>query len=180
MPQQLGMQEPSLEEALLEIIATRDAEATQLSLELIDICEGLGWQSPWLVDNRARCLVHQGRDPEALVIWQTLSRHEDPEVAVTAQSTISHLQARPVAAVRANRIRQLRERNQPERWRPLLLETLLNSHGTLAPELATLLDELAAEQAPPPSGPWDQELLKQELLLQLYEDQLPCWEAALA
>lgn len=181
-PQQLGQkeQEPGLQEALLEIIATRDAEATQLSLELINLCESLGWQNPWLLDNRARCLVHQGRDPEALVIWKTLSRHQDPAVAGTARSTMADLAARPVAAVRANRIRQLRERNEPERWRPLLLEALLNSNGSLPPELATLLEELAAEQAPPPHAPWDAELLKQELLLQLYEHQLPRWEAALA
>ena len=181
-PQQLGQteQEPGLQEALLEIIATRDAEATQLSLELIGLCEALGWQSPWLLDNRARCLVHQGRDSEALAIWEQLSQHHDPAVAGTARSTLAALEARPAAAVRANCIRQLRERNQPERWQPLLLEALLNSNESLPPELATLLEDLAAEQAPPPNGPWDPQLLKQELLLQLYEHQLPHWEAALA
>lgn len=180
-PQHLGQaeQEAGLEEALLEIIATRDAEATLLSLELIDLCEALGWQSPWLLDNRARCLVHQGRDPEALAIWESLRHHHDPAVAGTAQSTIANLEARPVAAVHANRIRQLRERNEPERWQPLLLETLLNSHGSLPPELATLLEELASEQAQPTGYPWDLELLKQELLLKLYECQLPHWEASL-
>lgn len=181
-PQQLGQtgQEPGLQEALLEIIATRDAEATQLSLELISLCEAQGWSSPWLLDNRARCLVHQGRDSEAVAIWEQLSRHHDAAVAGTARSTLAALEARPVAAVRANQIRQLRERNEPERWQPLLLEALLNSNGSLPPELASLLEELAAEQAPPPNGPWDADLLKQELLLQLYEHQLPRWEAALA
>lgn len=171
--------DPGLEEALLEIIATREAEASRLSLELIDICERLGWQSPWLLDNRARGFVHLGRDPEALAIWNQLSGHTDPAVASTAESTISDLQARPAAAVLANRIRQLRERNEPERWKPLLLEALLNSHVPMAQELATLIEDLASEQPTPPGCTWDSELLKQELTLQLFEEQLPRWEARL-
>ena len=171
--------EPGLEEALLEIIATRDAEATLLSLELIKRCEQLGWHSSWLLDNRARCLVHQGRDDDAIAIWRQLHAEEDVAVAAIAADTLQALAQRPAAAVLANRIRQLREENRPELWQPLLLEALLKASGEQAEPLEELL-AAASRDLPPPAGcPWDADLLRQELLLQLYEQQLNHWEEQL-
>lgn len=172
-PQHLGQteQEQGLEEALREIIATREAEATQLSLELIELCEVLGWQSPWLQDNRARSLADQGRDLEARAIWEKLADHTNPAVASTARETISNLQNLPASAALAGRIRQLYERNQPELGDALILDALLNSQGDLPPELASLLEELAARHPTPTDCPWDPELQRHELLLLLYEKQ---------
>ena len=164
--------EPGLEEALLEIIATRDAEATLLSLELIKRCEQLGWHSSWLLDNRARCLVHQGRDDDAIAIWMHLHRHPDATVAAIAADTLQALHQRPAAAVQANRIRQLREENRPELWQPSLLEALLEACGEDAEPLQELLAAASLDFAPPPGSPWDPDLLRQELLLHLYEQQL--------
>ena len=171
--------EPGLEEALLEIIATRDAESTLLSLELIERCELLGWRSPWLLDNRARCLVHQGRDDDAIAIWRQLCAEEDPGVAAIAADTLHALAQRPAAAVQANRIRQLREENRPELWQPSLLEALLEASGEDAEPLQELLAAASLDFAPPPGSPRDPGLLRQELLLHLYEQQLTRWEEQL-
>ena len=177
-PQHLGAsdQAAGLEEALLEIIACRDAEATLLSLELIACCEALGWRSPWLDDNRARLLIHRGEEDEALRIWQELRHHADPAVAAVAADTLQALSQRPAQAVRADRIRQLRERDQPEQWRPLLLEGILNSNGANDDPVQTLLEEIALDLQPPADSPWDPELLVQELKLQLFDEQLQRWE----
>jgi hypothetical protein len=179
-PQYLGQsdQPPELEHVLLEIIATREAEAMQLSLELIDRCEQLGWHSPWLADNRARCLVHQGDDDAAIALWQELAQHTDRAVAATARDTLQALARRPPAAVLANRIRQLREQDQPEACQALLSEALLQSNGPLAKPLQELLAELALDLAPPAGCPWDPEHLRQELLLQLFERQMRVWEGS--
>ena len=180
-PQHLGLpdQNPGLDEALLEIIATRDAEATRLSLELIECCEQLGWCSPWLHDNRARCLVHQGRDQEAIAIWQQLLAAEDPAAAAIAADTLAALRRRPAAAVQANRIRQLREENRPEQWKPLLLEALLSHGSDPAGALEEVIVAAAGDQPLPPGAPWDPELQRQELLLELYEQQLQRWQEEL-
>ncbi len=144
-PRHLGLapQQPGLEEALLEVIACREAGATQLSLELIDGCEQLGWQSPWLADNRARVLVHQGRDPEACAIWAALAEHPDAGVAAIAQDTLAALAQRAALPLLIRRIRMLREAERPEAWEPLLLEALLQQPGEGHSELNELLDELA-------------------------------------
>ena len=180
-PLHLGQpgREPGLEEALLEIIATRDAEATLLSLELIKRCEQLGWHSSWLLDNRARCLVHQGRDDDAIAIWRQLHAEDDAAVAAIAADTLQALAQRPAAAVLANRIRQLREENRPELWQPLLLEALLKASGEQAEPLEELLAAASRDLSPPAGCPWDADLLRQELLLQLYEQQLNHWEEQL-
>lgn len=178
-PQHLGQadQPPAFEHALLEIIASREAEATQLSLELIELCEQLGWHSPWLVDNRARCLVHQGQDEAAIALWQPLAQHPDGAVATTAADTLQALARRPAAAVLANRIRMLREQDQSELWQQLLLQALLQSADQLAEPLEQLLADVALDLSPPPGSPWDPEHLRQELLLQLFEQQQAIWEA---
>jgi hypothetical protein len=178
-PQHLGQvdQPLSLEDALLEIIASREGEATQLSLELIELCEQLGWHSPWLTDNRARCLVHQGRDEDAIGLWQQLAQHPDSAVAATAADTLQALARRPAAAVLANRIRLLREQDQTERWQQLLLQALLQSADQLAEPLEQLIADMALDLSPPPGSPWDPEHLRQELLLQLFERQQAIWEA---
>lgn len=178
-PRHLGQpgHEPGLEEALLEIIATRDAEATQLSLELIERCEQLRWISPWLADNRARCLVHQGRDQEALAIWEQLSVDSDPGVAAVARDTMAALQRRPAEAALANRLWQLREENQPEVWQSLLMAALLQGHDLSVSPLADVVEALASDGSPPQQAPRDQQLLRHELVLQLYERQLLSWEA---
>lgn len=180
-PKHIGQpeQEPGLNEALLEIIATREAEATLLSLELIDRCEQLGWRSPWLLDNRARCLVHQGRDGEAIAIWRQLLSHADAGVAAIAADTLQALHQRPAMEVKANRIRQLREENQPERWQPLLLEALLEASSEDDGPLQELVTAAAVGYAPSDGTPWDPDFLRQELLLALYEQQLQRWEARL-
>ena len=177
-PQHLGAatQSPGLEEALLEIIACRDAEATLLSLELITCCESLGWRSPWLDDNRARLMIHGGEEAEALRIWQELSQHPEPAVAAIAADTLQALHQRPAQAVRADRIRQLRERDQPDQWRALLLEGLLNSDDADDAQFQALFREIALDLQPPEESPWDPELLLQELRLQLFADQLERWE----
>ena len=177
-PRHIGQpgHEPGLEEVLLEIIATRDAEATRLSLELIERCEQLGWQSPWLLDNRARCLVHEGDHPAAQAIWQALCEHPDPAVRSTATDTLAALESQDPVRTLALRVLQLRERDQPEAWKPLLLEACLRS--PLEPEslLQQVVEIVSADFAPPPGSPWDPDLLRQELLLALYEQQLNRWE----
>lgn len=181
-PQHVGRpaNEPGLHEALLEIIACREAEASQLSLELIERCEHLGWKSPWLQDNRARSLLHQGFEQEAVTIWKQLAA--DEEAGAVARNTLEDIEAiklRDTDGVMANRIRQLRERNRPELWQPLLLQSLLNGAAIDAGPLAEVIRETAMDFRPPAGAPWDGELLRQELLLQLYERQLTYWEQSM-
>jgi len=168
--------EPGLEEALLEVIACREAEATRLAEELLACCAALGWRSPWLDDNRARLLVHAGEEAEAIAIWRRLAESEDGAVRHTAADTLSALANRPAMAVRVARIRKLREREEVALWRPLLLEALLNSPADPEPSLRELLREIALELAGSDGLAWDGALLEQELRLRLYEEQMGRWE----
>ncbi|MFY8150434.1 MAG: hypothetical protein ACOVNL_14610 [Prochlorococcaceae cyanobacterium] len=80
---------------LEEVIGLRDQEQPHLSLGLIDVAQGLGLQSPWLDDNRARALLLLGEEDSARSIWQALAGHSDPAVAAVAEE----MGARGVAAV---------------------------------------------------------------------------------
>ena len=65
------------EDIIKETIASRDAGAVGFSLELIKLANELGFNSPWLLDNKARALLLLNRDQDAIAIWQQLSQQDD-------------------------------------------------------------------------------------------------------
>ena len=84
-PRQLPNHGPANEHQLLEeLIACRDAGRADLSLELINIADQHGWQSPWLNDNRARAELDLGRPEIAESIWQNLTKSNDSAAAAAA------------------------------------------------------------------------------------------------
>ncbi|MFM7675862.1 MAG: hypothetical protein ACKO5F_09825 [Synechococcus sp.] len=92
-PQRLrtGVDSPDeLEQLCLEeVIELREQGEAQLSLGLIAVAQGLGLQSPWFDDNRARALLLVGEEESARGIWQALAAHPDPSVAAVAEGMAS-------------------------------------------------------------------------------------------
>ena len=88
-PRQLPSHGPANEHQLLqELISCRDAGRADLSLELIDIADQHGWQSPWLNDNRARAELDLGRAEVARSIWHNLSQSNDSAVEAAASAML--------------------------------------------------------------------------------------------
>ena len=86
LPTQGTAREPQL---LEELIACREAGRADLSLELIQLADQAGWQSPWLEDNRARALVHQQQLWRAAAIWRQLQAGADSGAAAAAAPMLS-------------------------------------------------------------------------------------------
>lgn len=111
----LREEEPALEQRLLlELIASREAGQPQLSLELAETAEELGWGGPWVSDNKARALVELGREAEAVQLWQNVLKSSDPSLVELAEAMLNTYQARAEAQEEERLLRES-ERNPESR-----------------------------------------------------------------
>ncbi|CRY91208.1 conserved hypothetical protein [Synechococcus sp. WH 8103] len=91
-PLHLPSSEAADEEQLLqELIACREAGDADLSLELIQLAEQHGWESPWLEDNKARAELALGRPEQACAIWESLTSTADENAAAIATASLKKL-----------------------------------------------------------------------------------------
>ncbi len=79
--QHINGEDSSLEELeqqiLHEAIASREADDLAFSLGLIELAIEQSFNSPWLLDNKARALLLLDRQQEAVSIWKQLAQKDD-------------------------------------------------------------------------------------------------------
>jgi len=100
---------------LQDAIEARDNGHPELSLALLDAALAAGLANPWLLDNRARALVHRNQLPEAVAIWQELSLQQDDSLRSTAHDMLERFgtQARrQTVLAEAGQILQAGDREQ--------------------------------------------------------------------
>ena len=174
-PQHLGDPDSrasiGLEQALAEIVACRAQGATLMSGALIDHCRGMGWTSPWLLDNKARLL--QDDDPEAAAsIWSDLSTHSDPQVRQVAHKELDlnrrcELEAEIIRAITA-----ARDQGLETSWRSLLMQRLLREN----PDLSISWRQEAIQLPSHSNEAWDLHLRKHRLFQALVQERLDQFE----
>ena len=143
-------------QVLNEAIAAREANRPDLSLALIGAALERGWSSPWLQDNQARALVHQGRRDEACSIWETLQHHEDSTAADEARKMLGQYQPARISHPVRDRVRELEQAGQSSEAEAVLLDGLV-----MTPDdelLWTLLQERQPAESQQASALLDQEL----------------------
>lgn len=180
-PRRIGQpgSQPGLEEVLEEVIACRELGAHQLSAELIDLTEEQGWFSPWLEDNRAWLLVADWQLHEARLIWERLLSSDDPHIPPHAKNTLKALtQANPIDQA-AHSLCRLRARDQRAAWKQLCWQTVIEGADPFSGPLHREISEAVLTRQPPSNAPWDQQLLVQEELLELFDAALQRWESRL-
>jgi hypothetical protein len=116
-----------MEKILLEIIDSREHGHPHLSLDLASEALAQGWESPWLLDNKARALVNLDRKAEAVAIWQDLRDHRDPEVSASAAAMLDLYQGRVEQQQLLERCATLERKGDPEQAEALLIEALIRS-----------------------------------------------------
>ena len=163
---------------LNEAIATREANRTDLSLALIEAALRRGWDNPWLHDNQARALVHQGRRTEACAIWARLQHHDDPTAAAEARNMLGQYEPRRISHPIREQIEALDQDGKHDEAEQLLLETLVSEPDDTT--LWALLEQRQSKDAEHPNGLLDQELAAVNKRLAAEEQLLAYIEAKLA
>ena len=82
-----------LQEVLEEAIRLRESGQSELSLALLDRAQAEGFQSPWLLDNRARALLALDRVTEACDLWRQLADSAaDKNASASAKEMLALIQ----------------------------------------------------------------------------------------
>ena len=180
-PRYLGQPDSKsdLWEVLKEVIACREAGASQLSRELIDLTEAQGWNSPWLEDNRAWLLLGSGQFQEAQEIWEKLLTSEDPAVLAHAKNNLKYLYQIPDFKKNINLLEKLRAKDQRSEWEKLCHQILIQGGDPFEGPLRSEVSEAVLTRQPAGDSPWDQRLLLHDQLLELFEAAIDRWEARL-
>lgn len=113
--------QPLMERILLELISCRELGRAQLSLEMAECAEALGWCNGWLLDNKARALVELGRTWEGVEIWRRLAACGDEALAELAQPMLDLYGSQAEADEEA----ELLHRGEHEALKQLLLQRLM-------------------------------------------------------
>jgi hypothetical protein len=153
-----------LESVLHEIIAAREADYPQLSLDLVAETLAQGWRNPWLLDNQARALVNLNRSAEAVSIWQGLRGHADAALASAAAEMLDLYQGPVEYQQLQERCSQLVLEGDPGQAQRLLVDALLQN-----PDAEPLRQLLAQVLQPSGEGPEDQILRRQQAQLTIHE-----------
>jgi len=159
------------------VIASREANRPELSLALIDETLAQGWRSPWLEDNQARALVHQGLRDEACVIWEQLQHHSDSTAAAEAHRMLGTYQPERISHPIRDQVVALQHEGQTQEAEQVLLQGLLRKPDD--PELWQLLEHSAAPEQELGDGLLSQELGPMERRLAAAERLLKHCEALL-
>ena len=135
---------PLMERILLELISCRELGRAQLSLELAECAEALGWCNGWLLDNKARALVEVGRTWEGVELWRRLAACGDGALAELAQPMLDLYRSQ----AEADEEIELLQRGEREALQQLLLQRLKQdpSDRDRLLRLGQLLDPSASDR----------------------------------
>ena len=136
---QAAVTQNTLLAVLEEAIACRESQRAGLSLELLEITLQHGWQSPWLLDNKARALVNLSRHSEACTVWEELQHNSDSTAAAEAKRMLGDYQPHRIQHPIEQRLQALRQAGQEDEAKQLLLSTLI--HNLDDPLLWSLLEQ---------------------------------------
>ncbi|MFL0790975.1 MAG: hypothetical protein AB8E87_12235, partial [Prochlorococcus sp.] len=141
--QHINGEDSSLEELeqqiLHEAIASRETDDLAFSLELIELGIEQNFNSPWLLDNKARALLMLERPQEAVAIWQQLAQKDDNAcLQEMAEKMLKQLSA---TTPKDSEIHTSETAPQQEDCPTTLSQEIDNAFSTeLSAELKTMLD----------------------------------------
>lgn len=173
--------EKSLMECVLhEIILARESGHSELSLLLATETLGQGWDDPWLIDNKARALVHLAREDEALALWLSLRQHANPEIAATASEMVEYYSTKAEYRHLQRRCEQLIAQGDKDSAVNELVESLSNNPGSdeIRNQLITLLRPEGTDLVDKETAAADASLLIHERLVNTFEQYVEQNQAA--
>ena len=178
-PRHLGQQDakPGVSEIYEELRWLQKARAVDLSQELIECSRKHQQWSPLFQDVEARIALFQGEVERAEEIWNRLVRHPRPVVQRIAKKAIFLLEQKKASGEQlVTDVLQALDRNQLDRAHSMLTDAVMDAKDL---ENAFLLDALASvalSRPHPAHWPWNRALLIDQLVIEMFDQQLACWE----
>ena len=172
-----GSFEAGVREIYAELRLLQKVRAVYVSQELIDCCRSHRQWFPLFEDVQARIWMFLGDRDRAEQQWQSLLHHSNQLVRELAQKALTNLEKKQLTGeLLATDVAQSLDRNQTERAHARLLEAMLEIDDLDEPWLQRVLESTALKTPMLESFPWDRTLFTNQLMLDLYGQQLDQWE----
>ena len=172
-----GSFEAGVREIYAELRLLQKVRAVHVSQELIDCCRRHRQWFPLFEDVQARIWMFLGDRERAEQQWQDLLHHSNQLVRELAQKALTNLEKKKLnGELLATDVAQALDRNQTERAHARLVEAMLEIDDLDEPWLQRVLESTALKTPMPESFPWDRTLFTNQLILDLYGQQLDHWE----
>ena len=172
-----GSFEAGVREIYAELRLLQKVRAVHVSQELIDCCRRHRQWFALFEDVQARIWMFLGDRERAEQQWQDLLHHATPLVRELAQKALTNLEKKMLnGELLATDVAQALDRNQTERAHVRLVEAMLEIDDLDEPWLQRVLESTTLKTPMPESFPWDRTLFTNQLMLDLYGQQLDQWE----
>ena len=179
-PRRLGQEggEPGVSEIYEELRCLQKVLAVDVAQELIDCCRRHQQWSPLFEDVEARIALFRGEVAQAEQIWTRLLNHPSPIVQRIAQKALVSLgMKRDSGEQLVTDVLQALDRNHLKRVESILLDALMAAKDLGDPKLTDALESFAMARSSPEHWPWNQALLIDQVVLDLFDQQLSTFEA---
>jgi hypothetical protein len=177
LPQCIGTDQyrPGVPEIYEEMRCLQRVRAVRVSEALIACCLRHGMWTSFFEDVEARIWLFLGDRDRAEARWKELLDHENRQLRLIAKQALASQQRKVESGEQlAMEVDQAMDRNEIERVVGMLLVAL-----TDVDELSNIqgvLEAVAMQWPMPPETPWDRGLYTNQLVLDLFEQQLQDWE----
>ena len=178
-PRCLGQQgaKPGVTEIYEELRCLQRVLAVDVAQALIDCCRMHQQWTPLFEDVEARIALFQGEVNRAETVWNRLVDHPSPTIrSIAEKALVSLVSKRNSGEQLVTDVVQALDRNQLNRVQSMLLEALMDANDLENQYLMDALNVAAVSRKRPSHWPWNQALLIDQLVLELFDQQLSSWE----
>ena len=171
LPQCIGTDQyrPGVPEIYEEMRCLHKVRAVRVSETLIACCLRHGMWTSFFEDVEARIWLFLGDRDRAVARWKELSHHENRLLRVIANRELASQQSKVESGEHlAAEVDQALDRSEIELVALTDVDELSNIEG--------VLEAVAMQWPMPPETPWDRGLYTNQLVLDLFEQQLQDWE----
>ena len=163
-----------------ELRCLQKVGAVYVSKALIECCLR---HRQWLAlfeDVEARIWLFLGERERAEQRWRALLHHSNPVMREIAEKALKRIEKKiKTGEMLASEVSFALDCNQIERVKTLLIEAILEAKDLNELWLQRVLEQTALKMAVPKEFPWNRSLFTNNLMLDLYEQQLELWEKSI-
>ena len=145
--------------------------------ELIECCKRHQQWSPLFEDVEARIALFRGDTKKAEFIWTKLNKNQSEIIRRVADKALRSLEVKRESGEQLLLdVHQALDRNQQSRVDVILNEAVIAAKDLESKKLFDALELCAMSREKPADWPWNRDLFIDQLVLNLFEQQLSTWE----
>ncbi len=160
-----------------ELRCLQKIRCVDVAEDLIECCRRHQHWSPLFEDVEARIALFRGETERAESIWTDLLNHRSEILRLIADNALRSLEGKRESGEQlVTDVLQALDRNEHSRAHLMLYEALIKAKDLEDTFLLSALEASAMSRVVPSDWPWNQGLFIEQLVLDLFDQQLSAWE----